>query len=146
MYTIKEEIYIILSLISFGIYLFASLDIVEIIVSKINNKIIKIICDIIFLFIQIYIIFIFSYNLMEGYIPIYFILFIYIGYLIYDKLCKRKFQHLILHLLSLIKKIMILIKKIIKPLLYSKEVKMFFKREVKIIKKTFNFRKKEKNN
>lgn len=146
MYTIKEELYILIYLVGFGIYLFASLDIIELLFLKIKNKVLKIICDILFFVIQIYIIYLFSYNLMDGYIPIYFILFIYIGYLIYNKLCKVHFKKAISLILLTFKKIIQLFKRIIKPLFYSKAVKWLINREFRIIKKTLKFRKKEEKN
>lgn len=150
MYTIKEEVYIICYLIFFGIYLFSTLDIITIIYEKFKNKPLKIIIQIIFWLCQIYITFIFSYHLMDGYVPIYFILFILMGYLIYHKLCQKHFIKLIKLLLKEIKKIFSLIIKIIKPLIYSKPllnfIKNFFKREKNIIKKQLFTKNKKKIN
>ena len=66
MYTIQEELYILLYLVAFGIYLFSTLDIVTIICKKFKKKAIKIIIQVIFWLLQIYISFIFSYQLMSG--------------------------------------------------------------------------------
>ena len=90
MYTIQEELYILLYLVAFGIYLFSTLDIVTIICKKFKKKAIKIIIQVIFWLLQIYISFIFSYQLMSGYVPIYFIAFVYSGYFIYEKLLNDK--------------------------------------------------------
>ena len=147
MYTIKEEIYIIFYLLVFGIYLFSTLDIITILTKKITKKSFRIIIQILFWLAQIYITFIFSYHLMDGYIPIYFILFIYLGYFIYEKLLKKCFRKTIILLLKVLKVISRFIIKLTKPLLYSKKLFQtifhFFKREWKIIK-TKLFKKKTK--
>ena len=139
MYTIQEELYILLYLVAFGIYLFSTLDIVTIICKKFKKKAIKIIIQVIFWLLQIYISFIFSYQLMSGYVPIYFIAFVYSGYFIYEKLLKRYFRKVINSIFLVLKRIIKLIIKLIKPLIYSKKLttflNKFLKREKRIIKK-----------
>ena len=105
MYTIQEELYILLYLVAFGIYLFSTLDIVTIICKKFKKKAIKIIIQVIFWLLQIYISFIFSYQLMSGYVPIYFIAFVYSGYFIYEKLLKRYFRKVINSIFLVLKRI-----------------------------------------
>ena len=135
MYTIQEELYILLYLVAFGIYLFSTLDIVTIICKKFKKKAIKIIIQVIFWLLQIYISFIFSYQLMSGYVPIYFIAFVYSGYFIYE----RYFRKVINSIFLVLKRIIKLIIKLIKPLIYSKKLTIFLnkflKREKRIIKK-----------
>lgn len=139
MYTIKEELYILLYLVAFGIYLFSTLDIVTIICKKFKKKAIKIIVQVTFWLLQIYISFVFSYKLMSGYVPIYFIAFVYSGYFIYEKLLKRYFRKVIHTIFLVLKRVLKLIIKLIKPLIYSKKLATFFKkflkREKRIIKK-----------
>ena len=139
MYTIQEELYILLYLVAFGIYLFSTLDIVTIICKKFKKKAIKIIIQVIFWLLQIYISFIFSYQLMSGYVLIYFIAFVYSGYFIYEKLLKRYFRKVINSIFLVLKRIIKLIIKLIKPLIYSKKLttflNKFLKREKRIIKK-----------
>ena len=139
MYTIQEELYILLYLVAFGIYLFSTLDIVTIICKKFKKKAIKIIIQVIFWLLQIYISFIFSYQLMSWYVPIYFIAFVYSGYFIYEKLLKRYFRKVINSIFLVLKRIIKLIIKLIKPLIYSKKLTIFLnkflKREKRIIKK-----------
>ena len=139
MYTIQEELYILLYLVAFGIYLFSTLDIVTIICKKFKKKAIKIIIQVIFWLLQIYISFIFSYQLMSGSVPIYFIAFVYSGYFIYEKLLKRYFRKVINSIFLVLKRIIKLIIKLIKPLIYSKKLTTFLnkllKREKRIIKK-----------
>ena len=139
MYTIQEELYILLYLVAFGIYLFSTLDIVTIICKKFKKKAIKIIIQVIFWLLQIYISFIFSYQLMSGYVPIYFIAFVYSGYFIYEKLLKKYFRKVINSIFLVLKRIIKLIIKLIKPLIYSKKLttflNKFLKREKRIIKK-----------
>ena len=139
MYTIQEELYILLYLVAFGIYLFSTLDIVTIICKKFKKKAIKIIIQVIFWLLQIYISFIFGYQLMSGYVPIYFIAFVYSGYFIYEKLLKKYFRKVINSIFLVLKRIIKLIIKLIKPLIYSKKLttflNKFLKREKRIIKK-----------
>lgn len=140
-YTLKEELYLIVYLFSYGVYLFATLDIVEQIIIKINKKIFNIIINICYWLIQWYITYIFSLKLMDGYLPMYFILFIGLGAFIYVKLLKKVFIKTIRLILKLIKKII----KLLKPLLYSKEVvdktKKGAKHYKRILESTFKIRK-----
>lgn len=149
MYTLKEEVYVMFYYICFGIYIFSSIDITNFIYKNIKSKVLKIIITIIYWIIQIYVTFIFSYHLLDGYLPIYFFFLIIIGYFIYIKLLKK---HLIktIHILGIIlKKLLKILKKIIKPFLYSKEVvivvKKFFRHYLKIIKDTFKRKEKSLN-
>lgn len=147
MHTLKEEIIIIIYLVMYGIYLFSTLDIITILSDKFKKNINKIIIQIIYWLLQIYITFIFSYHLVDGYVPIYFVLFIYVGYYLYEKIFKKYFQKIIKIIFHVLKKILKFIIRIIKPFLYSKKVllfvKKFFLHEKIIFKKLFN--KKEKN-
>ena len=76
---------------------------------------------------------------MSGYVPIYFIAFVYSGYFIYEKLLKRYFRKVINSIFLVLKRIIKLIIKLIKPLIYSKKLttflNKFLKREKRIIKK-----------
>ena len=134
MYTVQEEFYILIYLILFGIYIFSSIDLIDLISQKIKNKVLRIILIIIFTLMQIYITFIFSYNLMDGYVPIYFFIFIYIGFVIYIKLFKKYFITIISNIYNVLIFIIKRIIKLIKPFIYSKTIKKIIKRERKIIK------------
>ncbi len=83
MYTLKEEVHIIILLIIYGIYLANYIDILNIILSKIKNKVTKIIVEGILSFTQIYVAYIFMYKIADGYIPIYFLLFVILGIILY---------------------------------------------------------------
>ena len=148
MYTIKEELYILFYLIYFYIYLFATLDMIDLCCKNIKKIYIKVIIQIIFWLLQIYITFIFSYHLMSGYVPIYFILFIYFGYVIYEKVAKTYFLHIMAELFIFIKKLVKLIIKYLLPLIYSATLGKFIKkslvREKKIIQKAFFNQRKQK--
>ncbi len=135
MYTIKEEVYIIIYSIMFGIYIFSNIDIIDILVRNIKNKLLKIFIPIILIVLHIYITFIFSYNLMDGYMTIYFILFMYIAYLMYNTFIKKYFKKIILQIYKVLIYLIKQIIKIIKPFIYSKTIVKFIKREIKIIKK-----------
>lgn len=134
MYTVQEEIYILIYLILFGIYIFSSIDLIDLISQKIKNKVLRITLNILFTLIQIYITFTFSYNLMDGYVPIYFFIFIYIGFVIYIKLFKKYFITIITNIYNVLIFIIKRIIKLIKPFIYSKTIMKFIKREIKIIK------------
>lgn len=146
MHTLKEEVIILIYLIMYGIYLFSSLDILNIICKKTKKKIISIFVQVMYWIAQLCLTFIFSYNLMEGYVPIYFILFIYFGYYIYKKLFKKYYISIIENILKVLKKIFLQIIKILKPIIYSNTLikisKKIVKRECKIIKNTIFKRKK----
>ena len=133
MYTVQEEIYILIYLILFGIYIFSSIDLIDLISQKIKNKVLRITLNILFTLIQIYITFTFSYNLMDGYVPIYFFIFIYIGFVIYIKLFKKYFITIITNIYNVLIFIIKRIIKLIKPFIYSKTIMKFIKREIKII-------------
>ena len=82
-YTLKEEIHIIILLIVFGIYICSYCEFIYIFLNQIKNKIIKILLEIIFWILQILITYLFTYKMQDGYVPIYFIIFILNGAIIY---------------------------------------------------------------
>lgn len=139
-YTIKEELYLIVYLFSYGVYLFATLDVIDQIIIKLNKKVLTIIINICYWLTQWYITYIFSLKLMDGYLPMYFILFIGLGAFIYIKLLKKVFLKTIKLILKLIKKII----KLLKPLVYSKEVVDTTKKSAKhykrILENTFKIK------
>ena len=45
-YTLKEELYLIVYLFSYGVYLFATLDVIDQIIIKLNKKVLTIIINI----------------------------------------------------------------------------------------------------
>lgn len=141
MYTLREEVYVLFYYICFGIYLFSSMDMINFIYKSIKSKVFKILITLVYWMIQIYVTFLFSYHLLDGYLPIYFFLLIMIGYVLYVKVFKKHFIRT-LHILGIIfKKIAKILKKIIKPFLYSKHVittlKKFMHHYLKIIKQVF---------
>ena len=82
--TLDIELKILVYIISFGIYYFAVSDLLIYIVDRNKKKkVVKLIYEIIYLISQVYITYNFCYNLDNGYIPIYFILFIIIGFILY---------------------------------------------------------------
>lgn len=89
-HTVKEEVYISIYLIAFGIYLISTYDVLLYILdcSKIPRAF-KIIIEIIYCLIQLLITYVFSYKLASGYIPIYFILFLILGFIIYIYFLKK---------------------------------------------------------
>ena len=82
--TLDVELKILVYILSFGIYYFAASDLLIYIVDrKKQKKLVKILFEIIYLISQVYITFNFCYNLDNGYIPIYFMIFIIIGFMLY---------------------------------------------------------------
>lgn len=134
MYTLNEEMRVLISLILFGIYLISFIDMLDIICGRIKKKVLQIIFMCTCWITQLYITFIFSYNIMNGYVPIYFILFIYIGAIIYIKLFKKYFKKIFNIIYNVLNKLFKYIIKLLKPLLYSKYLVKFIKREIRIIR------------
>lgn len=141
MYTLKEEMRVLISLLMFGIYLFSFIDIIDIICEKAKKKLNQILIMIICWIIQLYITFIFSYNIMDGYVPIYFVLFIYIGAIIYIKLFKKYFIKIINLIYNVLNRLFKRITKLVKPLFYSQYMANFIKREVRILRNEIKIKK-----
>lgn len=140
---IKEEIKIIVALIFYGIYLISIYETIIIIEKEYNYKrVIRYIIELIFGIIQIIITYFFSYNLANGYIPGYFIIFMILGIYIYLKFIQDNYTRLLKNYLKIIKKFSSKIKKIIQELFFSKELFVFFGKHLKRYKKIFKKQKK----
>lgn len=136
-YTLIEEIQIIILLIIYGLYISLYYDIVNILIYRIRNKIIKIIIEVILWSVQIYVTYLFTYQIQDGYIPIYFLLFVFIGVTIYLLFYKK--IRLVLNVISL------KISKCIQMLL--REITNFaYPKYMKLINKTFKSRRRGKKN
>ena len=124
-YTLKDEISIIILLIVYGIYISLYYEILNILVMKLKNKIIKIFTEIILCLLQIYISYLFIYKIQDGYIPIYFLGFILTGVLIYFLYHSRLYRVIN----YIFEKVMNFLKKVIKEIIeflypkYLKEIK-----------------------
>ncbi len=128
---LNVELRILVYIIIYGIYYFAVSDLLSFIIEKRKKKkIFKIILEIIYLISQVYITYLFCYNLDKGYIPIYFILFILIGFILYY-LFMRVYFHKCLDFFS---KVIHKISPFFIHLLYSKTI--FTNRFKKIFKKS----------
>lgn len=138
MMPIKEEIYIIISLIIYGIYLISSYDLILQIQNFNKQKKIKsYLIEIIFNLLQILVTIKFSQNLSDGYIPTYFIIFLIIGILIYYYTSRKFFLKEIEKFLNIYKKNEKKLKNFINELFYSKEMINLIKKELKRYKKIF---------
>lgn len=138
MMSIKEEIYIIISLIIYGIYLISSYDLILQIQNFNKQKKIKsYLIEIIFNLLQILVTIKFSQNLSDGYIPTYFIIFLIIGILIYYYTSRKFFLKEIEKFLNIYKKSEKKLKNFINELFYSKEMINLIKKELKRYKKIF---------
>ncbi len=147
MYTLKEELYVLVYYTCFGIYLFSSLDMVDYIYKHFKKKFFKVMIILIYWLFQIYVTFIFSYHLLDGYLPIYFIFFIFLGYYLYTHILRKRLLKTIHFLGIIFKKLLKLLKKMIRPLIYSKPFFAMVKRMIQhykmIVKKTMKKKPKE---
>jgi hypothetical protein len=119
MISTTEEIRIMFYLLSFGIFCISSYDLIMMIVDK-NSKtrnIILVIYSIMLLYITIN----FSYKLASGYVPIHFILFMVIGFLIYITI-RKSFIQGIVYMNEIYTKIKKPLKKVLLFLVYPKEI------------------------
>lgn len=95
---LKEEVYIAIYLIAFGIYLISTYDILLHCIKLSKMPIIlKIIIEIIYCIIQLVITYFFSYKLASGYIPVYFIIFLIVGFVVYIYLLRKKLLKTLLY-------------------------------------------------
>lgn len=118
--TTTDEIRIIIYLIGFSIFIISTYDILFLVVNKFN-KYIKTIINVIYILLISYFTYQFSYALAKGYIPIHFILFFIIGFLIYYIIREKYLEglRLMYDIFGKIKKVLV---KIIIFLCYPKEV------------------------
>ena len=120
-HTLNEELYIIIYLIVFGLYISSTYDAFVIILKEAKaKKIINILLQLFFCILQLTITYFFTYKLAAGYIPIYFILFVVAGALIYCLICRKTLAWTISKFIKLCKKLNINEK--IKSLFYSQTV------------------------
>lgn len=119
MLSTTEEIRIMFYLISFGIFCISSYDLIMMIVDKKTKtkNIILVIYSVMLLYITIK----FSYKLASGYVPIHFILFMVIGFLIYITI-RKSFLQGITYMNEIYNKIKKSLKKVLLFLVYPKEV------------------------
>ena len=119
MLSTTEEIRIMFYLISFGIFCISSYDLIMMIVDKKSKtkNIILVIYSVILLYVTIK----FSYKLASGYVPIHFILFMVIGFLIYITI-RKSFLQGITYMNEIYNKIKKPLKKVLLFLVYPKEV------------------------
>lgn len=119
MLSTTEEIRIMFYLISFGIFCISSYDLIMMIVDKKSKtkNIILVIYSVMLLYLTIK----FSYKLASGYVPIHFILFMVIGFLIYITI-RKSFLQGITYMNEIYNKIKKPLKKVLLFLVYPKEV------------------------
>lgn len=148
---IKEEIYITIYLLAFGIYLVSTYDALLYVNHKLNiKKITRVIVEIIFGILQLTITYFFSYRLASGYMPIYFILFFIIGCFLYYKWLQDPFLKTMDGISKGLKKMAPYVGKGLKNLLYSPKLMGFFKKIYlwfsNLIRRVIHsFKKKEQN-
>lgn len=133
MLSTSDEIRIMFYLIGYGVFCISSYDLVMLLKFKKtrNKNIILSIYSILILYISIE----FSYKLANGYVPIHFILFMIIGFLIYITI-RKSFLQGITYLYEIYLKIKKPIYKIICFLVYPKEIINIIKVCIKTVKRT----------
>lgn len=131
-YTLKEEIHVMILLIVFGIYISSYVEFIYLFLTQIKKKILRILLEIIGWITQIIITYLFVYKMADGYVPLYFILFIALGILLYFLFRFLYFKELNLFSKFLYKLLFFIISEIIMFIVpnYVKEIfKAYIKRK-----------------
>lgn len=133
-YTLKEELLILLYYTVYGIYLFSCIDIINYLLSDTKKLFFKSLIEIVFWLIQIYIAYLFSLKLLDGYMRMYFLIFIILGVIIYIKWLKNIFNRTINILFKILNRLIIKLR----PFIYSKTMLNIFRRSIKHYKSIIN--------
>ena len=136
-YTLRQEVFIMLLLIMFGLYMTLYYELINIICYKFKHKVLQIFFEILSWSLQIFISYKFIYQIKDGDIPIYFILFILCGVFIYIPF-KTKVRKVI--------DIIFLVITIMFKILFKNITQFMFPNYLKEIIQTFKKRKKDKRN
>jgi len=141
---------ITLLLIAFGIYVVATIDLIQRIypfykIKYKRNYICYYLIQIIYVLLQIIATYYFTFNMAKGYVPIYFFVFVILGIVIYYMLLRKNY---LIVVNKIIKISFILIKKLLKILVWIMLPIDIIKLIIKYIKqlKTRVLKKKEKEN
>lgn len=141
---------ITLLLIAFGIYVVATIDLIQRIypfdkIKYKRNYIYYYLIQIIYVLLQIIVTYYFTFNMAKGYVPIYFFVFVILGIVIYYMLLRKNY---LIVVNKIIKASFILIKKLLKILVWIMLPIDIIKLIIKYIKqlKTRVLKKKEKEN
>ena len=128
-YSFKEEIRIIIYLISYGVCIVGMYDFF---VSDFKRKRIKIFYEVIYTVLAIVYTYHFSYKLCNGYIPQYSIVFILLGIIVYFIFFKKQFNVIRSELMCIVNKIIMFFRKILRPFrIFKQTIFEFFKRKNK---------------
>lgn len=132
--TLNEEIRIIILLIVYGINLAFVYELINIISSNFRKET-KIFIETCLWLIQIYLSYLFVYKMASGYMPIYFVIYIIIGVIIYlvfniNKQITNVLMRMILIILKIIKYLTILLIEAVYPN-YLKEINNYHKKRLK---------------
>lgn len=131
-YTLKEEIHVMILLIVFGIYISSYVEFIYLFLTQIKKKILRILLEIIGWITQIIITYLFVYKMADGYVPLYFILFIALGIALYFLFRFLYFKELNIFSKILYKSLFFIISEIIMFIVpnYVKEIfKTYIKRK-----------------
>lgn len=140
-HTLKEELHVLILLVIYGIYLMMIYDLFEVFKKTFKlHQIIMIILEIILWVMQVYITYLFSYKILDGYIPLYFVLFIIVGAILYILIAKNQFKKQATKIMIIIKILSPKINKELKNIFLPQWIINYFKE----IFKYLNHRKKSK--
>lgn len=89
--------------------------------------------DVIYMIFMLYVAYQFSYHLSDGYIPIYFILFLFVGIILYKTLLQKAYFLAITYFLILFAKLKKPLKKVFKFLFIPAQTIEFIKKPFRII-------------
>ena len=111
---------ITLLLVAFGIYVVATLDLIQRIypfdkIKYKRNYIYYYLIQIIYVLLQIIVTYYFTFNMAKGYVPVYFFVFVILGIVIYYMLLRKNY---LIVINKIIKVSFILIKKLLKILVW----------------------------
>ena len=134
---IKDELILIFYLLCYGVFVIASYDLfLFFLPQKRIKKYLAVIFEVLFWLIIILVTYQFSYRLYDGYMPLYYALFLIIGVLLYLRYLKKSMidganivKRLIRHLLKPLRKVLLF-------LFYPKETLHYLKIPFYMMKKT----------
>lgn len=137
---IKTELKTIILLFVYGIFLMYMFDIIKIISNKFKKKIFKIVIEVIMWICNIYVSYKYIYVIQNGAIPVYFILFLFIGAIMYFLVRKHTIVTTNL-IVNIIFKIINYFKKEIKESIWPQYLKVYFKEIFMFVKKRTKYKK-----
>lgn len=115
-----EDVKIVLLLVAFGIYIVASIDLIQRIYpfEKAKKKLSYIYyyaIQLLYVIVQLIVTYYFTFNMAKGYVPLYFFVFVIVGFVIYYILLRVKYLEKVNKIISILS---VLVKKILRFLVW----------------------------